>query len=78
MQCRKCDSPSTVQKMKRLQQLVLSYRLQIVNEEGQGLIEYVMLVLLIAVSLIAMLTSLGVTLPTILQLISEQLQSDRR
>lgn len=65
-------------KMKRLQQLVLSYRLQIVNEEGQGLIEYVMLVLLIAVSLIAMLTSLGVTLPTILQLISEQLQSDRR
>lgn len=67
-----------IYKMKRCREIILFYHLQVMDQEGQGLIEYILLVLLIAVALISGLISLGVTLPAIFQLIIEQLQNDRR
>ena len=64
--------------MKRFKKGLILCQLWLTSEEGQGLLEYVLLTVLIAMALISMLTSLGVTLPTIFQLITEQLQSDRR
>jgi len=48
------------------------------DEDGQGLLEYLLLAVVIAIGLMSALLSLGFTLPTIFQLIIEQLQSDRR
>lgn len=64
--------------MKHLQRVVLLCHLRMIGEEGQGLLEYVLLAVLIAIALMSALMSLGFTLPTIFQLITEQLQSDRR
>ena len=64
--------------MKRFHQVILLCHLRLVSEEGQGLIEYLLLTILIAIALISVLTSLGVTLPTTFQLIIEQLQNDRQ
>lgn len=64
--------------MKRFKKGLMLWQLRLTSEEGQGLLEYVLLSVLIAMALISTLTSLGVTLPTIFQLIIEQLQSDRR
>jgi Flp pilus assembly pilin Flp len=64
--------------MKRFKKSLLLCQLRLTSEEGQGLLEYVLLAVLIAMALISTLTSLGVTLPTIFQLITEQLQGDRR
>ena len=67
-----------VHEMKRLRAILLFCHLRLIGEEGQGLMEYILLVVLIAVALISGLVSLGVTLPAIFQLIIEQLQNDRR
>ena len=64
--------------MKRLKKYLLLCHLRLTSEEGQGLLEYVLLTVLIAMALISTLTALGITLPTIFQLIVEQLQDDRR